>query len=83
LIIIRKQNRKGVWNLTNTEMLQQKIEKSGLKLQFIADQMGISRFALYQKIRNDADFRVPEVVKLCELLGITDMAEREAIFFAH
>ena len=69
--------------MTNTEMLQKKIEKSGLKLQFIADQMGISRFALYQKIRNDTDFRVPEVIKLCEILGITDTAEKEAIFFAH
>ena len=68
--------------MTNTNLLRQKIDESGLKLQFIAEQVGISRFALLQKIENRTEFRVSEVATLCKLLGIKTMTERERIFFA-
>lgn len=68
--------------MTNTNLLRQKIDESGLKLQFIADRLGISRFALYQKLENQTEFRVSEVATLCKLLGIKTMTERERIFFA-
>ena len=68
--------------MTNTNLLRQKIDESGLKLQFIAEQVGISRFALLQKIENRTEFRVSEVATLCKLLGIKTMTERARIFFA-
>jgi hypothetical protein len=68
--------------MTNTTLLRKRIEDSGLKLQFIADKMGISRFALLQKIENRTEFRVSEVAALCILLDIKTMTEKERIFFA-
>lgn len=66
--------------MTNTKLLREKIEASGLKLQYIADQLGISRAALTMKIENKSDFRQKEIVKLCELLGITTPKEKALIF---
>jgi len=69
--------------MTNTKLLREKIEKSGYKMQFIAEKLGISRFALLQKIENKSDFRVPEVQALCDLLEIRTLTERNRIFFAN
>lgn len=66
--------------MTNTKLLREKIEASGLKLSYIASQLGISRAALTMKIENKSDFRQKEIVKLCELLGITTPKEKALIF---
>ena len=66
--------------MTNTKLLREKIDASGLKLQYIADQLEISRAALTMKIENKSDFRQKEIVKLCELLGITTPKEKALIF---
>lgn len=67
--------------MTNTDLLKEKIEKSGYKLIFIAEQVGISPQALYNKINNKREFLASEIMKLSELLKLTD-EERNAIFFA-
>lgn len=66
--------------MTNTKLLREKIEASGLKLSYIASQLRISRAALTMKIENKSDFRQKEIVKLCELLGITTPKEKALIF---
>lgn len=68
--------------MTNTELLRERIDKSGFKMQFIAEKLGISRFTLLQKIENRSDFRVSEVEALCELLCISSLTEKNNIFFA-
>lgn len=68
--------------MTDTVKLRELISKSGLKLGYIANQLGISRFALSNKIQNRTEFRVSEIVKMCEILCI-DYDSREQIFFAH
>ena len=68
--------------MTDTVKLRELISKSGLKLGYIANQLGISRFALSNNIQNRTEFRVSEIVKMCELLCI-DYDSREQIFFAH
>lgn len=68
--------------MTNTEELRKLIEKSGLKYQFIADELGISRFALNNKIENRTQFKSGEIKTLCELLKITSLSTKELIFFA-
>ena len=68
--------------MTNTEELRERIRKSGLKLEYIAKQLGITRFTLTQKIENVSAFKVPEVQKICEILKIEDTDEKEYIFFA-
>lgn len=56
--------------MTNTELLNEYIDKSGLKLQYIANELFISRYALYQKMTNKSPFKQSEIKKLCELLSI-------------
>ena len=68
--------------MTNTTLLENKIIKSGLKKSFIAKSMGLSPYGLTLKIRNINEFKASEIEKMCELLGIDDLEERSAIFFA-
>lgn len=67
--------------MTNTDLLQRKIDESGYKIRYIAEYIGISYQALYNKIGNKTEFLASEIMKLSELLKLTD-EEREAIFFA-
>lgn len=69
--------------MTNTELLEEEIEKSGFKKSHIAQKMGISRYCLTRKIRNENEFKASEIVILCNILGITDRLKMERIFFAH
>ena len=68
--------------MTNTEMLKDVIDKSGLKVSFIADYVGISRQSLWNKINNLSPFNQYEIDKMCDILKITNLKQKEAIFFA-
>ncbi len=68
--------------MVNTELLNKRIEASGLKRNFISSELNISRQTLYSKINNHTEFLSSEVQRLCELLGIKYLTEKEAIFFA-
>ena len=68
--------------MTNTILLKEKIDKSGLKIGFIADFVGISRQLLWRKVNNLTPFNQYEIDKMCEVLRITSLKEKEAIFFA-
>lgn len=69
--------------MTNTKLLKQKIDDSGLKYGFIAQKMGLSRQGLQKKIENVNSFKANEIQQLCELLSIYDYLDKEAIFFAN
>ena len=68
--------------MTNTEMLKDIIDKSGLKVSFIAEYVGISRQSLWNKINNLSPFNQYEIDKMCDILKITSLKQKEAIFFA-
>ena len=68
--------------MTNTKLLKEVIEKSGLKIGFIAEFVGISRQGLWNKINNISAFNQYEIDKMCEVLKITSLKRKEAIFFA-
>lgn len=68
--------------MTNTAALADKIKKSGLKRGYIADKLGLSYHWLDQKIKNKVAFKAFEIQILCEILDITDLEEKDAIFFA-
>ena len=68
--------------MTNTELLEAKIRESGLKKAAIAKALGLSYFALSQKVTGKSDFKSEEILTMCELLNITALTERERIFFA-
>ncbi|MGD6877872.1 helix-turn-helix domain-containing protein [Bacillus infantis] len=68
--------------MTNTSLLRNKIDGSGLKLKFIADKMGISYYTLQKKINNVTEFTASEIDMLCNILSIDSLEERQSIFFA-
>ena len=68
--------------MTNKEKLEQAIRASGLKKAFLADKIGLSAAGFCNCLNNRAEFRASQINTLCDLLGIEDLAEKEAIFFA-
>ena len=68
--------------MTNSDLLKQIIEESGLKIGYIASFVGISRQLLWKKVNNLTPFNQYEIDKLCEVLKITSLRQKEAIFFA-
>lgn len=68
--------------MTNTALLREKIEASGLKLRYIADRLNISDRALTMKIENQTEFKSSEIVQLSDLLQVKTAEEREQIFLS-
>lgn len=64
----------------NSDLLDRKIEESGLKVSFIIDKLGLSHNGFYKKKNGITPFRASEVYVLCDLLKITDEGEKKLIF---
>ena len=65
----------------DTALLDEYIEKSGLKVSFISEQLGISRQAFDKKRKGAVAFRQSEVYVICDLLRITDADTKAKIFY--
>lgn len=68
--------------MTDTVLLKEKIEQSGLKIGFIAQFVGISRQQFWKKVNNQVPFNQYEIEALCNALRITSLRDKEALFFA-
>lgn len=68
--------------MTNTTLLNERIERSGYKRSYIAKALGLSAYGLAKKIQNETEFKASEINALCGLLKIESPEEKEAIFFA-
>lgn len=68
--------------MTDTTLLNQKIEESGLKHEFIRKELGLSRQGWWNKRKGHSALTVREIQILCRLLSITSLREKEKIFFA-
>ena len=67
--------------MTNTKLLQRVIDDSGLKRNAILEMMGFKAYStLREKIENRREFTASEIIRLCEILNLTN-DQREAIFF--
>ena len=66
--------------MTNTKVLKEKIESSGMKVGYIAIQIGITPAGLYKKLRNKSEFKASEIMAIARVLNLTS-DERDAIFF--
>ena len=66
--------------MVNTQLLEEKIKASGMKIYYIVDCLGISRMAFNNKKTGKVDFRKSEVYVLCDLLHLT-ADEKQEIFF--
>lgn len=69
--------------MTDTELLNKYIDDSGLKISYIAKQLGRSRYGFMQKRDNKSEFLPSEIEKLCVLLRIDTLEERDRVFFAN
>lgn len=68
--------------MTDTEKVRKLIRESGLKMQYIAEMLGISRYALSLKIENKNEFKSSEIAAMCDLLGVKSLEQKETLFFA-
>lgn len=68
--------------MTNTKLLEKWIEKSGKKKKFLAEKIGLSYAGFRNCMTNKAEFKTSHVDALCKELGITNLKDKEAIFYA-
>lgn len=66
--------------MTNTEVLREKIQESGLKLIYIADKLGIDPRTLALKMNGKYEFKQSEIAVMTDLIRLT-AEERDRIFF--
>lgn len=67
--------------MINKSALKRKISKSGLKISFIAQELGISRAGLYKKMNNQSEFKLSEVEKISNVLNLQSN-DKDTIFFS-
>ena len=77
-----RRTKNGGENVTNTELLNQKIEEVGKKKSYLAKKCGLSRAGFYNCETNKAEFKTSHIEILCFELGITSLREKDSIFFA-
>ena len=68
--------------MTNTELLEEKIQASGKKKSYLARRCNLSRAGFRNCQINRAEFKTSHIEILCEELGITTLREKDAVFFA-
>ena len=68
--------------MTNLELLEDKIKKSGKKKTYLAMKIGLTYAGFRNCCTNKAEFKASQIQTLCEELNITSLKERHAIFFA-
>ena len=68
--------------MTNSVLLEKRINVSGKKKKYLAERCNLTPQGLYNCINNKSEFRASQILILCEELGIRDLEEKEAIFFA-
>ena len=68
--------------MTNTELLEQKIKESGKKKGYLAAKCKLSPAGFRNCVMNKAEWKASQIDTLCKELHITDLSERQRIFFA-
>lgn len=51
-------------------LLRERIKSKGMRLDQLAERIGIGKWALFQKLHGRYDFKSTEIVRLAEALGI-------------
>ena len=67
--------------MTDTDKLQGKMREKKLTLNALASKVGLSPTGLFNKIHNDREFTVSEMLAVSDCLALSS-TEREQIFFA-
>lgn len=72
---------RGNTPMTDTQKLKGLIVSAGKTQKDVAKETGISANTLSKKINGTCEFTVREIIKICDILNITDNAEKMKIFF--
>lgn len=67
--------------MTNGKLLKEIAKARQITIQELANALGLTRQGLSKKIENRSEFRVSEVAKLSDILGLSEQ-EKQQIFFA-
>jgi len=67
--------------MTDGLLFKELIKSKKITLEEIAAVVGITRQGLEKKLTNRSEFKVSELVKLCEFLNLTE-EQKQKIFFA-
>lgn len=65
--------------MINTQLLDEKIKDSGLKIQYIIDSLGLSRNGFNMKRKGETPFKKPEIYMLSDILNLSE-EEKDSIF---
>lgn len=68
--------------MVDTQRLNDRIDRSGLKKYYIASKIGLTTYGLQKKITNQTQFKANEIKGLCIVLQIETLEEKEKIFFS-
>lgn len=66
--------------MVNTQLLDECIKNSGLKINYLCKALGISRATFNRKRNNKIIFKPPEIMILSSLLNISGTSKVEDIF---
>lgn len=66
--------------MPNNELLQNKIDASGMTITAICDKASITRASFYNKITGKREWKASELKKICDTLNMTK-EEFNVIFF--
>ncbi len=67
--------------MVDYKKLNNKIENSGLKKNYIAKKLGLSPYGLAKKLNGETEFKASEMARISDVLKLTGEM-REEIFFA-
>lgn len=67
--------------MTNSEELKEAIDKSGLKMGFIAANIGVSAATLTNKVNGRTEFTASEIANISNVLKLTRQ-QRDKIFLS-
>jgi transcriptional regulator with XRE-family HTH domain len=67
--------------MVKLDALKTRIRTSGLKMQYVAEKLGISRASLWKKMSGRVEFKVSEIAEISKVLNLTS-DERDYIFFS-
>ena len=67
--------------MTNRDLFQEIVKRSGLKMGYLAEKMGMTHQTLLNKLQNKTEFTVYEAQVFMDVTGCS-AEERDAVFYA-
>ena len=69
--------------MTDTLQLEFAIRKAGFTKKEVAERLGMSEAAFYNKLSNNTEFKASEIATLYDLLNLQSLEEQQKIFLTN